>query len=103
MNKKDMYNKGLADIHVINSETAIRPYWYLRNGLLHVRYNVDRCISLSPAEVQKIKDDLTANPAEKQSILEKAWSFFSNCVGKPIIMDGIAEVGKQIKEFKKNG
>ena len=102
MNKKDMYNKGLIDIHIINSETAIRPYWYLRNGLLHVRYNVDRCIQLSPNEVQKIKDDLTKNPAEKQSILEKAWSFFSDCVGKPIIMDGIAEVGKRFAGGKRN-
>lgn len=97
MTKKGMYNKHLADVHIINGETAVKPYWYLRNGLLHVRYNVDRCIQLSPDEVQKLKDDLTDNPAEKQIILEKAWSFFSDCVGKSVIFDGIAEIEKRVK------
>lgn len=99
--KKEMYNESLFDKRTyINGETAIKPYYYFRNGSLHVRYTVDRCMKLSSSEVAKLKVDLTASPAEKQSILEKAWNFFSVAVGREIIHDGIAELEKQIKEFK---
>lgn len=94
--KKEMYDKRTY----INGETAIKPYYYFRNGSLHVRYTVDRCIKLSSSEVAKLKDELTASPSYKQSILRKAWSFFSVTVGKEIIHDGIAELEKQIKGFK---
>ena len=100
--KKEMYDKRTY----INGETAIKPYYYFRNGSLHVRYTVDRCMKLSSSEVAKLKDELTASPSYKQSILRKAWSFFSVTVGKEILHDGIAELEKQIKEFKnghKNG
>lgn len=102
--KKEMYNESLFDMRTyINGETAIKPYYYLRNGMLHVRYTVDRCMKLSSTEVDKLKADMTASPADKQDILKKAWNFFTNAVGKDIIMDGIAELERQIKEFKKNG
>ena len=94
--KKEMYDKRTY----INGETAIKPYYYFRNGSLHVRYTVDRCMKLSSSEVAKLKDELTASPSYKQSILRKAWSFFSVTVGKEIIHDGIAELEKQIKGFK---
>ena len=94
--KKEMYDKRTY----INGETAIKPYYYFRNGSLHVRYTVDRCMKLSYSEVAKLKDELTASPSYKQSVLKKAWSFFSVTVGKEIIHDGIAELEKQIKEFK---
>ena len=100
--KKEVYDKRTY----INGETAIKPYYYFRNGSLHVRYTVDRCMKLSSSEVAKLKDELTASPSYKQSILRKAWSFFSVTVGKEILHDGIAELEKQIKEFKnghKNG
>ena len=99
--KKEMYDESLFDKRTyINGETAIKPYYYLRNGSLHVRYTVDRCMKLSSSEVAKLKAELTASPSYKQSILRKAWSFFSVTVGKEIIHDGIAELEKQIKEFK---
>lgn len=99
--KKEMYDESLFDKRTyINGETAIKPYYYFRNGSLHVRYTVDRCMKLSSSEVAKLKVDLTASPTDKQSILEKAWNFFSVTVGKEIIHDGIAELEKQIKEFK---
>lgn len=99
--KKQMYDESLFDMRTyINGETAIKPYYYLRNGKLHVRYTVDRCINLSPSEVAKLKVDMTASPSDKQSVLERAWSFFTVTVGKIIIMDGIAELEKQIKGFK---
>ena len=102
--KKEMYNESLFDMKTyINGETAIKPYYYLRNGLLHVRYTVDRCMRLSTAESAKLKADLMASPADKQDFLKKAWNFFASAVGKDIIMDGISELERQIKEFKKNG
>lgn len=100
MGKKDIYNAGLFPRTYINGETAIKPYWYLRNGLIHVRYNVDRCIELTRDETIRVKEELYKNPANKQAVLEKFWSFYSDCVEKPIIYDGIAEVEKRIKKAK---
>lgn len=102
--KKDIYNESLYDQRTyINSETAIKPYYYLRNGKLHARYTVDRCVKLSGSEVSMLKDDLTKNPADKQGVLAKAWNFFTVTVGKAIILDGIAELEKQIKGCKNGG
>lgn len=81
-------------------ETAIKPFLFIKGNELRVRYTVDRCMKLSSSEVAKLKDELTASPSYKQSILRKAWNFFSVIVGKVIIHDGIAELEKQIKEFK---
>ena len=102
--KKEIYNSSLYDKRTyVNGETAIKPYYYLRNGYIHVRYTVDRCMRLSEAEVTDLKNKMSADPANKQGALEKAWSFFSNAVGKDVIMDGIAELEKHIKESKDNG
>lgn len=73
----------------INNELAIKPYYYIRNGLLHVRYNVDRAIELSVSEAAEIKTKLTENPALKQEILENMWNFFEKTVQKAIIQEGI--------------
>ena len=81
-------------------ETAIKPFLFIKGNELHVRYTVDRCMKLSSSEVAKLKDELTASPAYKQSILGKTWNFLSVAVGREIIHDGIAELEKQIKEFK---
>lgn len=81
-------------------ETAIKPFLFIKGNELHVRYTVDRCMKLTSSEVARLKDELTASPAYKQSILKKAWNFFSVTVGKEIIHDGIAELEKQIKEFR---
>lgn len=81
-------------------ETAIKPFLFIKGNELHVRYTVDRCMKLSSSEVAELKDELTANPAYKQNILEKTWNFLSVTVGKEIIHDGIAELEKQIKEFR---
>ena len=85
----------------IEGELAIKPYYYFRNGYLHVRYNVDRAIELSEAEALKLKNDMTANPAYKQSVLAEAWRFFEKTVGKSILHDGLREIEK--KGVFKNG
>lgn len=102
--KKDEYNESLYDLRTyINGEIAIKPYYYLRNGLLHVRYTVDRCVELTSTEEAKAKVDITLKPEEKQNILAKLWTLISKQVGRPIIMDGIAELEKRIKGYKENG
>ena len=96
--KKDMYNASPVDLRTyVNGETAMKPYYYFRNGLLHIRYNVDRCIELTPSESAKLKVELTSSSNDKQEVLAKAWNFFTTCVEKPVIQDGIAEVEKRLK------
>lgn len=100
MTKKDMYDNSILDLHThICGETAIKPYYYMRNGLLHVRYTVDRCVELTPSEVAKLKVDITANPEKKQDILEEMWNFLTLSVERKIIQDGIAELERRIKEY----
>lgn len=79
----------------VEGELAIKPYYYFRNGYLHIRYNVDRVIKLSETESAKLKLEMTANPADKQSVLAKAWNFFEKTVCKPVIHDGLKEVEKK--------
>ena len=100
MTKKDVYDNSILDLRThICGETAIKPYYYMRNGLLHVRYTVDRCVELTPSEVAKLKVDITANPDKKQTILEEMWNFLTVSVERKIIHDGIAEMERRIKEY----
>lgn len=100
MTKKDIYNNSILDLRThICGETAIKPYYYMRNGLLHIRYTVDRCVELTPSEVAKLKVDITANPEKKQAILEEMWNFLTLSVERKIIQDGIAELERRIKEY----
>lgn len=82
-------------------EHAIKPYFYLRNGDIHCRYTVDRCIELSKTEEERVKKELTANPSNKQNILFDNWNFFTIFVRKTIIWDGIARAGHLIEEYRK--
>lgn len=102
MTKKDIYNANpLVDMRThINGETAIKPYYYFRCGVLHVRYTVDRAIELTPAEITKLKIDLVTS--NKQEVLEKTWNMLEHCVERPIIQDGIAYVDKRLKGAEKN-
>ena len=87
---------------VIDGETAIKPYYYLRNGFLHVRYTVDRAVELSESEVQQIKNELEKNPYDKQGVLADSWNFLTKTAGKTIIHDGIQNFGEILKEHAKN-
>lgn len=105
--KKDMYNSSPIDLrtHVKvgeDDEIAMKPYYYFRNGKLHIRYNVDRCVNLSDAESAQLKVTL-ASTFDKQTALAKAWNFFTTCVKKEVIRDGIAEAEKSIREYNENG
>ena len=74
----------------MTKETGIKPVFFLKGKRLFVRYTVDRAVELSTAEESKLKADMSMNPADKQSVLAKAWNFMTACVGKAIIMDGVA-------------
>lgn len=102
MTKKDLYNENpLIDMRThINGETAIKPYYYFRCGVLHARYTVDRAIELTPTESAKLKVDLTSG--DKQEVLGKAWNMFEKTVERTIIQDGIAYVDERLKGVKKN-
>lgn len=104
MTRKELYeNNPLVDMRTYvrigeENEIAMKPYYYYRNGLLHIRYSVDRCIELTEAEQVKLKLELTAS-YDKQTILSKAWNFFTTCVGKDVIRDGIVEMEKRVKHL----
>lgn len=102
--KKDVYNESILDVRThINGETAMKPYYFLRNGYLHVRYTVDRCIKLSGSEETRLKVELSVSDKTKQEILERVWNVLTVCNEREVILDGIAELEKNIKEFRKNG
>lgn len=102
MTKKEIYKANpLVNMRTyINGETAIKPYYYFRCGVLHARYTVDRAIELSPAEIAKLKVDMTTG--EKQEVLGKTWNMLEHCVERPIIEDGIAYVDRKLKGAEKN-
>ena len=102
MTKKDIYNANpLVDMRThINGETAIKPYYYFRCGVLHVRYTVDRAIELTPAESAKLKVDMTTG--DKQEILGNTWNMLEKTIERPIIQDGFAYVDKKLKGAEKN-
>ena len=87
----------------MTKETGIKPVFFLKGKRLFVRYTVDRAVELSTAEESKLKADMSMNPADKQSVLAKAWNFMTACVGKAIIMDGVAVADKKMEELRKNG
>ena len=84
----------------MTKETAIKPFLFIKGNKLHIKYIVDRCIELSNAESIKLKADITACSWDKQNILATAWNFFTNYVGKTIILDGVAEMEKRIKHYE---
>ena len=50
-NYKNVYIDGLK---------VSKPYFYVRNGLLHVKGNFDKCMELSQSDVKRLKDMLQA-------------------------------------------
>lgn len=100
--KKEFYNESKTDLRTyINGEIAIKPYYYFRNGLLHVRYNVDRCLRLTSKEAHALKDKITDNPDDKQTVLAQAWKEFYESGEKDLILDGVSEIEKTIIELER--
>lgn len=93
-NYKKVYIEGIK---------VSKPYFYYRNGLLHVKGNFDKCIELSPSEAESLKDKLASasyGAEEKQDILYAFWQFLEKGLGKPVIQDGLSEIERRIKGDK---
>lgn len=95
-----MFIEQKKESTIVNGETAIKPYYYMRNGLLHVRYTVDRCVELSESEEKRIKEELAEEPFNKQAIFSRQWNFLTQYVGKAVHHDGIALCSERIKASK---
>lgn len=89
---------------VIDSRVALKPYYYLRNGLLHARYTVDDCVELSNSEVARLKEELSKDIPHKQDILAKEYNLQTVMLRKPVY-DGILKLEEKINNYKerKNG
>lgn len=90
---------GMEDRCIINGDIAIKPYYYLRNGLLHVRHTVDRAVDLSKDEVTRVKEEMNKEPAQKQQILNREWNLQTVMNEKPILTDGIKAGEDRMKEL----
>ena len=99
---RNVYNKTVneyKEVTVVDGETAIKPYYYMRNGLLHIRFNVDRAIELSKEEEAKIKKELAESPSCKQKVFAENWNLLSNFVRKPVIQNGLKAGVDRMKEL----
>ena len=85
---------------IIDGETAIKPFFYLKNKKLHCRYTVDKCILLSDIEDINIKEELSKNPENKQEIFKRNWISFVDLFHKKVL-DGI-QVVNEYMERKRN-
>lgn len=100
---------GMEGRCIINGDITIKPYYYLRNGLLHVRHMVDRAVVLSKDEEMRVKEELNKAPAQKQQILGREWNLQTVMNEKPVIMDGIRAAEERMYELssrfggRKNG
>lgn len=74
---------------IINNEATVKPYFYIRNSLLHCRYIVDRAMLLTENEKKDIVDSIV-DGKEKQLKLLKYWKSLE--LEKTVIQDGIREV-----------
>lgn len=92
--KKELYNKGLADVCIINvnnNELDVKKeldrdskaYYYLRNGLLHVRYAVTRYVELSDAEIESLKERLSKTN-DRQKEMKDEWDFQTGNLEKEV-------------------
>lgn len=101
--KKEIYNESSNDLRTyINGELAIKPYYYYRNGLLHVRYIVDRCFELTREESDELKKEMshTQDSTDKQTVLANAWQNLSDNPDKELIKDGIIKLEERMKCFR---
>ena len=93
--KKEMYNESLFDkrtyININNIELDImkeidrggKVYYYLRNGLLHVRYSVTRFIKMSDTELKELRERLSKSNDKQQEMLSE-WKFQTSNLGKEV-------------------
>ena len=93
--KKQMYDESVFDlrtyINVNNNELDVmkeidrggKVYYYLRNGLLHVRYSVTRFIKMSDAELKELRERLSKSNDKQQEMLSE-WKFQTGNLEKEV-------------------
>lgn len=93
--KKDEYNESLYDLHtyinVNNNELDVmkeldragKAYYYLRNGLLHIRYSVTRFVEMSNTEFKELRERLGKSKDRQQELLAE-WEFQTGNLEKDV-------------------
>ena len=92
--KRKSYNRVAVDGNI-----AIKPYFYIRNKHLHVRYTNDKCVELTDSELERLYKELTEHPERKQEVFAQMWSIVANLDGRPLL-DGV-KVADRIVENKR--
>lgn len=84
---------------MVNGDVAIKPYLYVRNKMLHVRFTSDKCVALTESEESELYRRLTEHPEKKQEILAEFWSMTADMIERPVY-DGI-QVADRIMDEKR--
>ena len=84
---------------MVNGDVAIKPYLYVRNKMLHVRFTSDKCVALTESEESELYRRLTEHPEKKQEIFAEFWSMITSMIERPVY-DGI-QVADRIMDEKR--
>lgn len=84
---------------VFNGRVAIKPYYYCKNGYLHVRYNIDDCVKLSSSEETRLQKEIKERPSYKQDIMAKEYNLQLTMLQKPVL-DGIYVADENARKGK---
>ena len=110
--KKDEYNESLYDlrtyINVNECELDVRKeldrdskaYYYLRNGLLHVRYSVTRFVEMSDTELKELRERLSKSIDKQQEMLS-VWKFQTGNLEKEVKDVQRQKIGEYIQSNEK--
>lgn len=77
-------------------------YYYLRSGFIHLkqRVTIDKAVKLTADEEERLKKEITENPATKLDKLRDFWNFVTKTKGeKPI--DFITWLDKHCESVRK--
>ena len=77
----------------VEGNIAIKPYFYVRNKNLHVRFTCDKCVELTDAEMERLFEQIDRHPEKKQVIYAEMWSVVANLNERPV-KDGIKTADK---------
>lgn len=86
---------------VVEGDVAIKPYLYVRNKNLHVRFTCDKCVELTEAELSSLYKRLDEHPESKQDIFAEVWSVVANLNERPV-KDGISTADKIMEAKRTN-
>lgn len=86
---------------IVNGDVAIKPYLYVRNKMLHVRFTSDKCVALTKAEESELYRRLTEHPEKKQEILAEFWSMTASMIERPVY-DGIQVADRLMDEKRQS-